>query len=213
MYVIGLTGNIATGKSTVAGMLRHLGAFVLDADGIAHQLMLPETEIYGRIVARFGRAIVAEDGTIDRAALGEIVFADPEALSDLEQIVHPGVVSETLSLLCAASASVAVVEAIKLLEADMHRHSDAIWLVLSSREAQVERLMASRGLTQAQAALRIDAQPPVADKVACADVVIDNSGTLEATWAQVVDAWRRIPGAPPPPATVWKPELRVEGRS
>ena len=95
----------------------------------------------------------------------------------------------------------------------MHRHSDAIWLVLSSREAQVERLMASRGLTQAQAALRIDAQPPVADKVACADVVIDNSGTLEATWAQVVDAWRRIPDAPPPPATVWKPELRVEGRS
>ncbi|HHX44778.1 MAG TPA: dephospho-CoA kinase [Chloroflexi bacterium] len=194
MYTIGLTGNIATGKSTVARMLADLGAYVIDADRLAHEVMRPESDAYRAIVARFGPSIVSPDGAINRASLGAIVFSDRAALTDLERIVHPAVVARTLHLLAKDTTPVRVVEAIKLLEAQMHRHCDAVWVVVAPREQQVVRLMHTRGLSRQEAELRIDAQPPAAAKVARADVVIDNSGSLDDLCAQVRRAWQAIPG-------------------
>ena len=205
VYVIGLTGNIATGKSMVASMLAHLGAYVIDADQLAHSVMRSGKAVHGRIVERFGRGILDALGEIDRGVLGEIVFADPKALFDLERIVHPEVVRETLRLLYDTREAVGVVEAIKLFEADMHHHCDVVWVVTSSRDQQVERLMTSRQLTRDQALLRVDAQPRAVEKAQRADQLIDNSGTLDGTWKQVRCAWLRIPGAPRVPNKPWVP--------
>jgi len=210
MYVIGLTGNIATGKSTVAHMLERLGAEVLDADKLAHWVMRAGTEVHRRIVRRFGEGVLSRKGSprreaeIDRKALGQIVFADRQALADLEEIVHPEVVVETLRWLQQVAKPVAVIEAIKLLEARMHVHCDAVWVVTSPRTVQEKRLRTTRHLSAAQARARINAQPPAEDKVRSADVVIDNGGSLEDCWRQVLRAWNTIPSAPHwPEDTPW----------
>jgi len=196
MYVIGLTGNIATGKSSVAAMLGSLGACVIDADKLAHWVMRAGTEANRLIVERFGPQVRREDGEIDRPVLAEIVFSDDKALQDLERIVHPLVVEETLQRLKTCRRPVAVVEAVKLFEAQMHLYCDAVWVVTCTREQQIERLVRTRHLSVEQAALRIAAQPPVQAKLAQAHVVIDNSRELEETWRQVLRAWNEIPGAP-----------------
>jgi len=205
-YVIGLTGNIATGKSTVAAMLGKLGACVIDADQLAHWAMRAGTEINRRIVERFGHEVLRPDGEIDRSVLGPLVFADPRALRDLERIVHPVVVEETLHQIEACQQPVAVVEAIKLLEADMQKHCDAVWVVTCSRQQQIDRLTHMRDLTASQAELRVDAQPPIEEKIARADLVIDNHCALEQTWAQVVRAWNAIPNAPSRPRKSYQQE-------
>lgn len=194
-FVIGLTGNIATGKSTVAQMLAERGACVIDCDKLAHLAMRTECEVRRRIVARFGRGVLAADGNVNRQALGAIVFADPAALADLEAIVHPWVLEETRRRVAACEAPVAVVEAIKLLEAQMHTQCDEVWVVTAPREQQLARLVERRGLTRAEAERRMDAQPPQEDKVARADVVIENAGTLEELEAQVASAWHRAMAA------------------
>jgi dephospho-CoA kinase len=210
MFVIGLTGNIATGKSTVMAMLARLGAFIIDADKLAHHLMRAGTPLQQHIVVRFGAGVLAPSGEIDRARLGAVVFADAQALRDLEAIVHPAVVTETLALLRAVTEPIAVVEAIKLLEAGMARHCQAVWVVTTSRAQQVERLVRTRHLSPAEAELRIAAQAPATAQVARADVVIDNGGALADTWAQVVRAWNAIPGAPRvTPEVRWADESRV----
>ena len=200
LFVIGLTGNIATGKSVVAAMLAGLGAEVIDADALAHEVMKAGTVTWQRVVDEFGSDILHQDGEIDRERLGAQVFADPEALERLEAIVHPAVIAEAERLLLALqdrSASgdpgvkAVVLEAIKLIESGMHRRCDELWVVTCTRDQQVTRLMQSRGLGAAEAALRIDAQPPQQDKVARADVVIDNRGSLEQTRAQVAKEWDR----------------------
>jgi dephospho-CoA kinase len=211
LYLIGLTGNIATGKSTVAAMLSALSAEILDADRLAHWVMRAGTDVHWRIIARFGCQILAPDAEIDRARLGAIVFADPEALADLEALVHPAVVEETLRRIAQAQCQVFVVEAIKLLEANMHHYCHAVWVVTSTREQQIERLMSTRHLDRAGAELRIEAQPPSADKVARADVVIDNSGTPAQTWRQVLEAWNAIPGISPVSYDMPWPMARPEG--
>jgi len=204
MYVIGLTGNVATGKSTVAAMLEWAGAQVIDADSLAHAVMARGSEAHAGIVGAFGPGILAPSGEIDRRTLGEIVFRDPAALATLEGLVHPAVVAETLRILASSTHAVAVVEAIKLFEAQMNRYCQAVWVVTSPRRVQLERMVASRGLTPSQAALRIDAQPPQEDKIARADVVIDNSRSLRITWRQVLYAWNAIPGVSPIcPRTAW----------
>jgi dephospho-CoA kinase len=185
-YVIGLTGNIATGKSTIARMLERLGAQVLDADQISRRVQRAGTDVHRSVVQRFGPGIVGADGEIDRAALGSIVFADPRALADLEALVHPAVIAETERWLAAVSAPIAVIEAIKLLEAGMGARCDTIWVVTSPADLQEQRLQSTRGLDQAQ--------PPQAGKVRLADTVIDNSGTLEDAWRQVLHAWNDLPG-------------------
>ena len=203
-YVIGLTGNIATGKTTVAAMLQELGAWVIDADKLAHLAMRAGSDVHRRIVERFGCEVLGPDGEIDRDNLAPLVFSDPSALEDLEGIVQPVVVEETLRQIAVCNQPVAVVEAIKLLEAKMHEHCDAVWVVTSSRQQQIDRLMRARRLTAAQAALRVDAQTPAEEKVAQADLVIDNDGGLDETWAQLVRAWNAIPGAPRMQIRAWR---------
>jgi len=190
--VIGLTGNIATGKSTVARMLRGLGATVIDADRVAHEVMRAGTPVHQAVVASFGPQILRPDGEIDRARLGAIVFSDPQALARLEAIVHPAVLEEVARRIAAAPTPVVVVEAIKLIESGMADAVDALWVTTCPFEEQVRRLMADRGLSRPDAEQRVNAQPPQETKIARADVVIRTDGSLEETRAQVEAAWRAL---------------------
>ncbi len=192
--VIGITGNIATGKSTVATMLAALGAEVIDADEVAHQTMRPGTEVHTRVVDTFGSQILTPGGAIDRGELGPMVFGDPEALERLEAIVHPPTLERIDRRIACSCADIVAVEAIKLLESGMSDECDSVWVTTCRREQQVERLVSQRGLREDEACYRVDAQGPHYDKVARADVVIDNSGPLWVTRAQVEAAWERVVG-------------------
>lgn len=192
-YIIGLTGGIATGKSTVMRMLRRLGAATIDADRIAHQVIEPQGPAYQAVVEAFGPEILRPDGTIDRRKLGAIVFRDREALKRLEALTHPAIGEEIRRRLAETDAPVVVIEAIKLVEAGMHTQGDALWIVTAPREEQIRRLMRHRHLTRAEAEQRINAQPPIEPKLALADVVIHNDGSLDELWEQVKAAWERIP--------------------
>jgi dephospho-CoA kinase len=197
-YVIGLTGNIATGKSLVGRMLAELGAEHIDGDQLAHEVIAPGTPAWSEIAAAFGAfSVVGPDGEIDRQQLGQIVFSNPEALARLEQIVHPRVIARTRQLIEASRAPVVVVEAIKLIESGMARQlCDVLWVVSAPRQVQLERLIELRGLSRTNALLRLDAQPPPELKAAQADVVIDNGGAIDATRRQVERAWAEIVGWP-----------------
>ncbi len=192
-YRIGLTGNIATGKSNVGQILRELGAAYIDADKVAHQMMAPGAAAYQAVVAYFGAGILAPDGAIDRHALGAIVFSDPEALRQLEHLVHPVTIAEVERRIQASGAAVIVVEAIKLLESGMAETYDAIWVTTCAEEEQIRRLRDSRGLDRTEALRRIHAQPPQAEKLARADVIIDTNGAKPETRKQVLAAWEGIP--------------------
>lgn len=192
-YLIGLTGNIATGKSTVAAMLAELGARVIDADVVAHRVMRRGTPTWQAVARAFGAEVLAPGGEIDRGRLGEIVFADPEALRRLEAIVHPAVGRAVDEIIARAAERVIVVEAIKLIETGMHRGYQALWVTTCPAEAQIARLVAQRGLSEAEAKTRVEAQPPQAEKVTLADTVIDTGGTLADTHRQVLVAWEAIP--------------------
>lgn len=194
-YRIGLTGNIGCGKSAVGAMLRELGAEYIDADQLVHQLLAAGSPVVPRIVERFGPDLVTPAGGIDRRALGAIVFADPAALRDLEALLHPAVQADIRRRLAETTAAVIVVDAIKLIEGGLYRECDAVWVVTCTPAEQRRRLIELRGLTPDEAAARIAAQPPQAHKVAYAQVVIDNSGALEVTRAQVNQAWVATSGA------------------
>jgi dephospho-CoA kinase len=196
-YRIGLTGNIACGKSAIGAMLAARGAEYVDADRLVHALMEPGTPENERIVARFGSRVRAPDRRIDRVALGGIVFRDPSALRDLEAILHPAVRAEIRRRLAASTAPAVVVDAIKLIESGLDRELDAVWVVTCPPAEQLRRLVEARGLTEQQARERIAAQPPQEEKVRHAAVVIDNSGSLAETERQVDEAWRRIAPSPP----------------
>lgn len=191
-YVIGLTGNIAVGKSVVRQMLQHLGAYTIDADGLSHQAMMPGAPAYKPVIDMFGRFLLDEEGRINRARLGSVVFAMPEALSVLETIVHPVVNQAIIALVGRAKQPVVVVEAIKLLETDLANMVDAIWVVDASLDTQLKRLIDKRKMSEEDARKRIFAQPAQMDKVALADVVIRNDGNVEETWKQVQTAWSHI---------------------
>lgn len=200
MQTIGITGNIGCGKSTILCMLASLGARVIDADKLAHYVMRAGTPVWEAVVAAFGEDVVGADGEINRPALGRVVFSDPTALGRLEAIVHPAVRAELQAQIAAAPEPVVVVEAIKLVEGGLYRLLDTLWIVTCAPEQQVERLVHQRGMTATDAAQRIAAQAPIAEKLPLADVVIDNSGSLAEAWAQVRTAWSRLPGVSPAPA-------------
>ena len=193
LFLIGLTGNIATGKSEVARLLARLGAGVIDADRVAHDVMRPGNPAYGEVVKAFGPEILAADGNIDRGKLGALVFRDPAALRRLEATVHPAVIAEVDRRIAEATERVVVVEAIKLIEVGMHRAHDALWVVTAPRALQIKRLVETRGLTETEAAVRIDAQPPQEEKAALADVVLVNDGDLAELQKKVEAAWAQIP--------------------
>ncbi len=196
--VIGLTGNIATGKSTVLDYLARRGAYIIDADKLAHQSQTPEGSAYHAVVAEFGSAILNADKTINRKALGQIVFTNADLLNKLEQIVHPAVFAMTLKLVETAPSSVIILEAVKLLEAGpMFSQCDEVWVVTARPEVQLRRLMENRGMDEATARQRMGMQSPQAAKINQADRVIDNSGTLDELYAQLDEIWARLKVAYP----------------
>jgi len=191
-HVIGLTGNIATGKSTVVEMLTDLGAEAIDGDRIVHELMGPGSPLADAIRARFGDGTVNPDGSINRPALGAIVFSDPEKLRELEALTWPPVVARKRAAIYEPGPDVLVLDAIKLFESGMAEDCNEVWVVTAPRERQIERIMTRNKVDRAEAERRIDAQPPQEEKVARADLVIDNGGSLEDTRRQVHAAWQRL---------------------
>ena len=191
--IIGLTGNIATGKSTVLQYLAAKGAYVLDADKLAHESMQTGTHTYWAIVDEFGQSILQVDGTIDRRALGKVVFADPKALARLEAIVHPAVFDLARQELLTVEANVIVLEAIKLLEAgQLVTLCDEVWVVTATQETQLRRLRETRKMSEEEAARRMAAQSPQEEKVKQADRVITNDGDLAALTAQLDTIWQDL---------------------
>ncbi len=192
-YFIGLTGNIATGKSTALAFLADKGAHIADADKLAHRSMAPNGPAYEQVVAVFGPEIVDENGLIDRAKLGAIVFADAEALKRLEAIVHPATFELLRWDIMQSDADVIVIEAIKLLESgNLMSLSDEVWVVTSSPDTQLKRLVEERGMNEDEARRRMAAQSPQEEKVARADVVIANDGSLAEFYAQLEAAWAQV---------------------
>jgi dephospho-CoA kinase len=207
LALIGLTGGIACGKSSVRSLLADYGAWTLDADHVTHRLQQPGTFVYDQIVATFGsRILTAPDGPIDRRLLGERVFQEPRQMRRLEHIIHPAVRADVIAWLAeivlrtsrpdspplATARPVAVFDAIKLLESGWKEYCNEVWVVVCSEEQQIKRLMERSSLTFEQARQRIMAQPPQESRTAHADVVIDNSGTPEQTRQQVEAAWQHF---------------------
>jgi dephospho-CoA kinase len=190
--LIGLTGNIATGKSLVGEMLAGLGASVINADRVAHEVMRAGGPAFSAVVEAFGPTVLAADGTIDRARLGDIVFRDADALARLEAAVHPAVIAEVDRRIARATEPVVVVEAIKLIETGMHRRYDALWVVTAPRHLQISRLMTERGLTEEEAVLRVGAQPPQEEKAALADTILVNDGSPDQLRQEVRRAWTQL---------------------
>ncbi len=191
-YIIGLTGNIATGKSVVRRMLEHLGAYTIDADALSHRAISKGAPGYQPVLNEFGKWLLDKDGEIDRVKLGRLVFNDSEALGHLEDIVHPLVRQATDMLIGRAKQPVVVVEAIKLLESELRKNCDAVWVTDAPQEVQVERLIRKRGLTRDEAMQRILAQSDQKEKVSSANVVIRNTGSYEDLWKQVTAEWKKI---------------------
>jgi dephospho-CoA kinase len=190
--VIGLTGNIATGKSLVLRMLQELGATTIDADKLAHRLMRQGGSVYQAIVEEFGKFILDDSGQISRVKLGKIVFSDPTALSRLESLTHPGVIDEVKKQIEAAQTQVVVVEAIKLFEAGLAEHCNATWAIVAPPQVQYKRLIERRKMKPKLAEQRIKAQPSQQEKARKADLVIDNSGALAKTWTTVKTNYSKL---------------------
>ena len=194
MLLVGLTGGIGSGKSTVARMFEKRGAVVFDADVLARQAVAPGTPGFDRVVERFGPNVLAPGGDLDREALASIVFADPAARRDLEAIVHPEV-RRMFAEGCEeyeGTGRVVVFSAPLLVETGMHTALQALLVVSTSVETQVERLMRERGLSEAAIRARIAAQLPLEAKAEVADVIIDNEGTTEELEGQVDRVWRDL---------------------
>lgn len=203
MLVVGLTGGIATGKSTVASMFAARGAAIVDADRIAHALQEPGQHCHRQIVDAFGVGILDGMGRIDRRRLGARVFADTSARQRLEAIMHPAILETCENEIHAAEAAgrrICIVDAALILEAGRRDQFHRIVVVAAPEDVQVERLVHSRGLTPDEARQRLSSQWTTAAKVALADIVIDNSGDLAATEEQVARVYSALEAIPAPVA-------------
>ncbi len=197
MKVIGLTGGIGSGKSTVARFLAGQGAAVLDADKVGHKLILSGGGAWKTVVAAFGRQIVAPNGDIDRQKLAEIVFADSEARIRLNRIMHPmiaDVIKAQLQRYRQQGASVAVVEAPLLLEAGWKSSVDEVWVTTASESTVLKRLVERVGFTEEEARARIGSQLPSDARTKQADVVIDTDCSLDELKAKVQSLWKGLQG-------------------
>lgn len=195
MLVIGLTGGIASGKSTVSRLLRQWGVSVIDADAIARLVVQPGAPAYAALVEAFGQDLLNADQTINRRYLGHLVFSDPRAREVVNAIIHPRVISATVAELAALrgqGACVAVVEAPLLIEAGMVDLVDEVWVVAVDVSTQLERLMHRDQCSPRDAMQRIDAQLPLGEKLRRAHRIIDNSGTEEETRKQVESIWMQL---------------------
>jgi dephospho-CoA kinase len=192
--ILGLTGNIACGKTAVGQMLLKLGAErYIDADAVVHTLYESGQPIAVKVEETFGSSVMATDGSIDRKALGAIVFQNGEAMRRLEAIVHPAVSVALVSELASVSPSgIAIIDAVKLLEGGSGAFCQSKWMVICSEEQELARLMRRNGFSEEQAWSRIHAQSPVAPRLPLVDEIIDNSGSLEETHQQVKTAFDRF---------------------
>jgi dephospho-CoA kinase len=192
--IIGITGNIACGKTAVGNMLLELGAErYIDADALVHQLYLQGQSIAVKVAEAFGPEVVANDGSIDRKALGAIVFQNAEAMRRLEAIVHPAVGHALMRELASVSASgIAIIDAVKLLEGGSGALCQSKWMIVCTEEQELARLIARNSLSEEEAWARIHAQPSVSARLPLVDEVIDNSGLLEETRRQVTEAFERF---------------------
>jgi dephospho-CoA kinase len=198
VLLVGLTGGIGSGKSTVARLLEKRGAVVFDADLLAREAVAPGTPGHAAVIERFGADVLAPGGELDREALASIVFADPSARRDLEQIVHP----EVRRLFAEGSEAygdtdrVVVFSAPLLVESGMHTAFEILVVVSATVATQIERLMRQRGMSEASIRARIDAQAPLEDKAAVADFIVDNEGTLDDLESQVERLWNDLAARP-----------------
>jgi len=194
--IIGLTGGIGAGKTTVAAILAGLGARVIDADRIGHEVYRPGSAGFARVVEAFGPGVVGADGAIDRRTLGALVFADPAARARLNALVHPLIATEVGGRIAAARAEgfegPLVVEAAVLLEAGWQSLVDRVWVVSARREDAILRVMATRGLAREEVERRLEAQMSDAERRRQADLVIENDGPPAALRAAVEEAWRTL---------------------
>ncbi len=205
-YVIGLTGNIATGKSVVRRMLEHLGAYTIDADTLAHRVISRGAPGYQPVLDKFGTWLLDKDGQIDRGKLGRLVFTDAEALVQLEDLIHPYVGQAVDILSRRATQHVIVIEAIKLLESELRAFCDTIWVTDAPQDVQVERLVRKRNLSREDALQRIHSQSAQKEKLSAANVVITNHGSYDDLWKQVNGAWKKAFPSEEAPATVITPK-------
>ena len=190
--LVGLTGGIGAGKSVVAARLAERGAVVIDSDRLAREVVAPGTEGLAEVVATFGEDVVRE-GALDRAALAQRVFADPDARGRLERIIHPRVRARTAELIKEAPEGAVVVNDVPLLvEAGLAETFDLVIVVLASEPVRIRRLTGGRGMTEAEARSRIAAQATDEQRRAAADVVLVNDGTLDELRAAVDDVWERL---------------------
>ena len=197
LLIIGITGNIACGKSTVDAILVELGATaVFDADRTVHDLLRDDPGIHRQVLEAFGSVVLAEDGSIDRRRLGSVVFADAAALRRLEGILHPAVRARIRAQVAALPEdALAVIDAVKLLEGDLGDLVTSVWWVTARPEQQLERLVRGRGLSEEAALARLAAQPPLDRYRDRVHVVIDNSGSLAETHSQVAEALENLRAA------------------
>ena len=192
MFVIGLTGGIGTGKSHVSGLLEGLGAAVVNADLLGHEVYAPQSEGWHAVVDAFGERIVAENGEIDRRALGGIVFSDELELQKLNAIMHPriyGLAERRLNELAAQETETAVLEAALLIEAKWTPLVDEVWVTVSTEADIISRLRQRNNMDETTARSRIDSQMPQSERVGHADIVIENNGSLEGLSERVQDLW------------------------
>lgn len=199
--MIGLTGGIGSGKSTVAALLAEQGAMVIDADRVAHEVYLPGAAGHDLILKRFGGEVLASDGTVDRVRLGSIVFDDEEALQDLNAIIHPLVRQEVAQRLLQVSAenpdAIVVVEAALMTETGWtgsSGNSGEVWTVIADPDVVIERLVDLRGMDPNDALLRIKAQASNEQRRKFATTVIENNGSLEQLEAAVLPLWESVVG-------------------
>jgi dephospho-CoA kinase len=194
--ILGITGNFGCGKTTVAQMFIHLGAWVIDVDKIYHELIRPKGALYKKIISEFGQEILADNKNIDRKKLGNIVFWKKKALKSLSQITHPLIIkkirAELSRIMKTKKYRVVIIDAPLLIEADLLNIFDAIIVVKTNQKMQIERCVRQRRMKRADIIQRIRNQIPLAKKVSLADYVIDNNGTLQQTKKQVEDIWRKV---------------------
>lgn len=198
VILVGLTGGIGAGKSTVSALLADHGAVVIDADAIVHEIQRPGTAVFAEIAARFGPGVIADDGTLERAAIAEIVFNDPDELAALNAIVHPAVGAEMAGRMAReASTDHVVVLDVPLLVESGRSDMAATVVVDVDPEIAVDRLVRQRGVPEADARARMARQASREDRLAKADRVIDNSGTRADLEAQVDSVWHWMRALPP----------------
>lgn len=194
MFVVGLTGGIASGKSVVSNMLRDLGAIIIDADEISRDVMIPHTKCWEEIIATYGSELLLEDLTIDRKKLAVSVFKDSEHIKKLNKIVHPYIMQRIEEMIEEIKEndpqSLVIVDAALLVETNMYKRYDKLIVVYVSKETQLKRLMIRDAMSREEAASRVDLQLPLTEKIKVADYVIENEGSLSKTREEVEKVYK-----------------------